>query len=337
MKKQQPKSTQGLNFLSLYDGISCARISLSNVSIPVSNYYSSEISKDAIKVQNYHYSADTTFHQIGDVRSINGADYAHVHCIIGGFPCRNLTSLNGKDRSGITGTSESSLFFEFTRIIREIRQAKPKGEMLYCLIENVNSMTREMKLLITKEISLAMDEDIQPVMVDARRCCGSIRRRLFWSNLPITQPPIVDVSFQDCLVNGFAPQPKANTILGGQLTNCGGLFRFKKYKLGNLIYKNKEYVDMEQTELFVLYAKTLRESNHTGRSGSIPDEYSYPNNFYRIPSITELSRLLSIPETYVSSVPNISKTARHKMLGLSFSPCVVSHLLSPLKEIFQLP
>jgi site-specific DNA-cytosine methylase len=327
------KTNKQFNVLSLFDGLTAARISLDMANIHVDNYYSSEICKNAIQLQNFHYSADTTFHQIGDVKNINGADYAHITCLIGGFPCTNLTSINGKDKSGITGTSESSLFYEFTRIIREIRKAKPKGEKLYLLIENVNSMSNAMKKLITEEISLAMDEDIQPVMINASRCCGSTRRRLFWSNLPITQPQDKNITYQSCVKNGFVDREKSNVILGSQLTNCGGIFRYKKYNLGNLIYKKKEYTTMSDTELFATYSDVLKKSNHSGKSGSITDEYAFSNDFYRIPSISELSTLLSIPENYVSDVPNISKTAKYKMLGLTFAPCVISHILKELKNL----
>ena len=326
-------NTRGLNILSLFDGLSAAKLSLDMASIPVNNYYSSEVCKNAIQLQNFHYSADTTFHQIGDVRKVKGYDYKHVNLIIGGFPCTNLTSINGKDKSGVTGTSESSLFYEFTRIIREIRKAKPNGEKLYIVVENVNSMDRAMKQIITEEISMAMDEYIKPVMIDASRCCGSIRRRLFWSNLSITQPEEKNISYQSCVKNGFVDKEKSNVILGSQLTNVSGIYRYKKYNLGNLIYKKKEYTTMPNDILFKTYEDVLKESNHQGKTGSVKDEYGYVNGFYRIPSIDECSELLSVPMGYVSAVPDVSKTNKYKMLGLTFAPCVVSHILASLNII----
>ncbi len=325
---------KGLNVLSLFDGLSAAKLSLDMANIHIDNYYSSEICKNAIQLQNFHYSADTSFHQIGDVRRVNGADYKHVDLIIGGFPCTNLTSINGKDRTGVTGTSESSLFYEFIRIIKEIKQSKTNGDKLYIVVENVNSMDRAMKQIITEEISIAMDEHIKPIMIDASRCCGSIRRRLFWSNLPITQPEDKKITYQSCIKNGYVDKDKSNVILGSQLTNVKGIYRYKKYKLGNLIYKNKEYTTMDDDTLFKTYEMVLKESNHQGKAGSVKDEYDFVNGFYRIPSISECSTLLSVPEDYVKDVPDVSKTGKYKMLGLTFSPCVVSHILGALKDIF---
>jgi site-specific DNA-cytosine methylase len=329
-----PHNPNEISVLSLFDGLSAARISLDLAGIKVKDYYSSEICKNAIKLQNFHYSADTTFHQIGDVRTIKGNDYAHISLIIGGFPCRNLTSLNGKDRSGVSGDGESALFYEFIRIIKEIRQAKPKGEKLYLLVENVRSMKSSQKEIITKAICEAMNEDIQPVMICNSICAGSIRRRLFWSNIELNLPKETHTTYQSCVENGFVNQPKANVILGSQLTNCGGLFRYINRKIGNVIFKLEEYTQLSKSDMFARYSDTLRKSGHTGKSRSITDEYSFANNFYRIPSIKECSRLLSIPDDYVESVPNVSKTSKYKMLGLSFSPCVVSSLLSPLKNQF---
>ena len=44
-----------MNVLSLFDGISCARIALEKLNIPITNYYASEIDKYAIKVSQENY------------------------------------------------------------------------------------------------------------------------------------------------------------------------------------------------------------------------------------------------------------------------------------------
>lgn len=60
----------------------------------------------------------------GDVKTLNGAELSPVDIITFGSPCQNL-SIAG-NRSGITG-SQSSLFFEAIRIIREMR-CKTNGQ-----------------------------------------------------------------------------------------------------------------------------------------------------------------------------------------------------------------
>ena len=54
-----------MNVLSLFDGMSCGRITLSELGIPVEKYYSSEVDKFAIKATMQHFP-DTI--QLGDVR-----------------------------------------------------------------------------------------------------------------------------------------------------------------------------------------------------------------------------------------------------------------------------
>lgn len=43
------KKKNGINVLSLFDGISCGYIALQRAGIPVNTYYASEIDKKAIK------------------------------------------------------------------------------------------------------------------------------------------------------------------------------------------------------------------------------------------------------------------------------------------------
>lgn len=63
-----------------------------------------------------------------DVRDVGSANLAPVDLICGGFPCQDISSA-GKG-AGISIGTRSGLWFEFARIIREIR---PR----YVLVENV--------------------------------------------------------------------------------------------------------------------------------------------------------------------------------------------------------
>lgn len=74
---------------------------------------------------------------LGDINTINGAEIPPVDIIAGGFPCQNL-SLAGK-RAGLHG-ERSGLFFQMTRIIREMREATDNQYPRYVVIENVTGM-----------------------------------------------------------------------------------------------------------------------------------------------------------------------------------------------------
>ena len=55
----------GINVLSLFDGISCGQIALERAGIKVNRYFASEIDQNAIKVTQYNYSNTI---QLGDVK-----------------------------------------------------------------------------------------------------------------------------------------------------------------------------------------------------------------------------------------------------------------------------
>ena len=57
-----------MKVISLFDGMSCARIALDRANIPVTEYYSSEIDKYAIQVSKANYPGII---QLGDVQDIS--------------------------------------------------------------------------------------------------------------------------------------------------------------------------------------------------------------------------------------------------------------------------
>lgn len=71
---------------------------------------------------------------LGDIKKINGGSSPPVDCIIGGSPCQNL-SVAG-NRKGLSG-SESCLFLEQIRIVKEMRDASENKYPRYMVWENV--------------------------------------------------------------------------------------------------------------------------------------------------------------------------------------------------------
>ena len=72
--------------------------------------------------------------QYGDITKLSGYDLEPVDLIVGGSPCQNL-SIAG-NRKGLEG-SESGLFLEMIRIIREMREATHGIYPRFALWENV--------------------------------------------------------------------------------------------------------------------------------------------------------------------------------------------------------
>ena len=148
--------------LSLFDGIACLRAALEKAGVEVGKFYASEIDKYAIEIAINNY-ADII--EVGDIRHIKSADFTNIDLMCGGFPCQDL-SVAKRNRQGLGG-SRSSLFREYVRLLNEI---KPR----YFILENVNSMSKEAKQIITETLG------IKSTMINASLVSAQQRKRLFW-------------------------------------------------------------------------------------------------------------------------------------------------------------
>lgn len=158
-----------MKVLSLFDGISCARVALDRAEIPVEVYYASEVDEPAIVVAQKNY---TNTIQLGDIKNIigNGDCFNSkkiclnhkIDLLIGGSPCQDL-SIAKKNRKGLKG-ERSSLFWEYVRILREV---KPR----YFILENVASMSSVAKEVITETLG------VEPIMINASLVSGQNRDR----------------------------------------------------------------------------------------------------------------------------------------------------------------
>ena len=174
-----------INVLSLFDGMSCGQLALNRLGIEYDTYYASEIDKYAIKVTQANYPNTI---QIGDVTQVKADDFGDekIDLILAGSPCQGF-SFAGKQLN--FDDPRSKLFFEFVRLVREL---KPK----YFLLENVN-MKKEYKDIITKEIG------VDPIDINSSLLSAQNRRRLYWTNIPnLTQPEDKGILLKDILETG---------------------------------------------------------------------------------------------------------------------------------------
>ena len=168
-----------MKVLSLFDGISCARVALERVGLKVDAYYASEIDANAIKVSTKNYP---DIQHIGDVKSVQKVD--DVDLLIGGSPCQDL-SVAKKGRLGLKG-ERSGLFWEWVRVWKAV---KPK----WWVLENVASMPKTDRDTITAELG------VEPVMFDASLVSAQSRKRLFWTNIPFELPADRNIQLKDIL------------------------------------------------------------------------------------------------------------------------------------------
>ena len=257
---------EGINILSLFDGISCAKLALEKAGIKINKYYSSEICPHALAIQNHHYSGDTNHIQLGDVCKIDGIELREeIDLIIFGSPCTQLSSVNSKDRNGLEG-NESKLFYEALRILKDIYIFAPLSKKIYFLMENVWSMNKKDKDEITKELTSIFD-DTKLVMINSADVAPANRRRLYWSNIPnIGVPEPKQIRYRDILVNGFVDKEKANVLLGSNVTLTNGIFRYYKMNIGNIIFQDEGFANQFDLDKLLQYPILLKDSGYTGKS-----------------------------------------------------------------------
>jgi DNA-cytosine methyltransferase len=189
-----------MKVLSLFDGMSCGRIALDQLGIPVEKYYASEIDKYAIQVSQANYP---DIIQVGDVCDLDPKDYMDVDLIQAGSPCQGF-SFAGKQLA--FDDPRSALFFEFIRLLKAI---KPK----YFLLENVR-MKKEFLDVITEQVSECYEANdvapefkdlygnvtFKPHFINASLVSAQSRQRYYWTNIPgIKQPEDRGIVLRDIL------------------------------------------------------------------------------------------------------------------------------------------
>lgn len=110
-----------------------------------------------------------------DVRNVQGDDIPDIELATASFPCTDL-SLAG-NRAGISG-DESSMFWQFTRVLREMGDRRPP----VCMLENVPSFATsrggdDLRAAVAELNRLGYSCDL--FVVDARRFVPQSRPRLF--------------------------------------------------------------------------------------------------------------------------------------------------------------
>ena len=350
-----------MKILSLFDGISCARVALERAGIPVEVYYASEIDKYAIQISQKNYPEII---QLGDIKTLtNDSKYLFggLDILIGGSPCQDL-SIAKKNRKGLDG-ERSGLFWEYVRILKEV---KPK----YFILENVNSMPKEAKAIITEALG------VEPIMINAALVSAQQRKRLFWTNIPgVTQPEDKGILLKDILEKGEVPftkygieKMKSNTLRkGGRSSGIDDkhnwdtirVGQFGKGGQGDRVYSPEgKSVNLSahgggrgaKTGLYLIVPEATKKGYAVAHDGDSVD-LSFPNSKTRrgrvgkksknlmtsnnigvftngvIRKLTtvECERLQSLPDGYTEGV---SENQRYTCLGNAFNVDVIAHILS---------
>ena len=332
-----------INVLSLFDGMSCGQLAISQLGFNY-NYYASEIDKHAMQVTQANFPNTI---QLGSVEhwQLWDVDFAGINLLIGGSPCQGF-SFAGKQLN--FDDPRSKLFFVYVDILNYIRSVNPNVKFL---LENVK-MKKEYEAIISEQLG------VQPIEINSNLVSAQNRKRLYWTNIAgVMQPEDMGVYLKDILQeevdekyylsdkglsgmlarkernadkgNGFGVQfisnepEKANTVLQRYYKDCkdNALCVVGKFK--------KNYLQVTggfDSDNRFCYA----EGKHNTLIASGRDKTGVLLTDKRIRRLTpiECERLQTVPDNYTAAA---SDTQRYRMLGNGWTVEVIKHILKNLK------
>jgi len=312
-----------MNVISLFDGISVARVALDYAGIQVKKYYSAEIDKYAIQVSTKNYPDIIRLGSVVDITAEKLVLPAgeQFDLLIGGSPCQDL-SIAKKDRKGLDG-DRSGLFWEYIRI-RDL--IKPK----YFILENVASMPQKDKDIITEAMG------VEPVMFNASLVSAQTRKRLFWTNIKFDLPDDRGIILKDILQEGAEvdermvnAEKKAYTLTatyqGATEKNTVEKRQRTMVKIGHIGGSNSQ-----GNRVYSPDGKSCTLSANGGGLGAKTGLYKVEEqDTIRKLTPLECERLQSLPDGYTDYVSN---TQRYKCLGNAFNAEVIAHILQSIPK-----
>lgn len=345
-----------MNVLSLFDGMSCGQIALTELGCFPDKYYASEVDKFAIQ-QATHVFPDTI--QLGDVTKVDVSKLDKIDLLIGGSPCQSFSFAGKKigmvttDKVDITDLQtyldlkemgfefegQSYLFWEYMRILTDIRKYNPDVKFL---LENVK-MSKKWEAVLTKAIG------VEPVMINSNLVSAQNRKRLYWTNIAeIPQPKDHGIFIRDILedevdekyyvsdkaLEGMSNHAKVNAEkgngFGARIVSPEGkantiLQRCYKDGKDNLIVASRGRTAEDGITRQNLEPRTDGKSNCLTTVQK--DNLLQFNGMLRRLTPTECARLQTVPEWYEWIV---SDTQIYRMCGNGWTVKVIEHILSHL-------
>lgn len=303
--------SEGINVLSLFDGISCGQVALNRAGIKVNNYFASEIDKHAIKVTQSNYPNTK---QIGDVTKVKGIDLPKIDLLMGGSPCQGF-SFSGKQLN--FDDPRSKLFFEFVRLIEEV---KPK----YWLLENV-VMKQEYQDVISQNLG------VEPVKLNSSLTSAQNRVRLYWANFDITEPTDQGIGLEDILEDTEMIGPSAirgrrlnkATILGRRLDERGKRQDYDKTVPIRQCLEVRASNRDKSNCLTTVAKDTVLTTMEVGRH---PDAFNRKLQFRNYTKI-ERCRLMNLPDNYCDE---ISYNQTVKATGNGWEVGMITHIFNQM-------
>lgn len=295
--------------LSLFDWISCTQIALKNLWYDRYTYLASEIEKRLISLTQKRFPKTI---QIWDVTKLDYMWYMHrwtytqdLDMICWWSPCQwfsfSWKQLNFKDE-------RSALFFEFERIVKEL---KPK----FFILENV-FMKKQYQNVITEKLFW-----ITPICINSQHVSPWLRKRLYWVWFRKDDGSYEKVEIE----NLTGPGPSIKSILeknvsqeryltDEQIEQAKIKCQWKTFKTWTScwwvpLYREEKAMCITKVEFW----KTNRQTNR------VKDD-----KWIRTLTITEKERIMTLPDGYTEWYPEY---IRQEMIWNGMTVKIMEYLL----------
>lgn len=223
-------NNEGINVLSLFDGMSCGAIALRQAGIKVRQYFASEIDRYAIRQTALNFPATI---QLGCVTGVHAKALPYIDLLIGGSPCQGF-SFAGKRLN--FSDPRSSLFFEFVRVLNEIKRYNPKVKFL---LENVK-MRKEYENVISEQLGLF------PVEINSSLVSAQNRVRLYWTNIRTRTE--VDLFYTSVYTDIPKPKDRGIYLIDILEDNVDEKYFFSQSQIQKMLKKQIESGSIEPDE-----------------------------------------------------------------------------------------
>lgn len=301
--------------MSLFDGISCGMVALERAEIPVEKYVAYEIDEDAIKVSKYNYP------QILHKGDVFEAEYqkSEFDLLIGGSPCTYWSiartgggeKKNGVQRECVASGLGWDLFSQYLRALKEV---KPR----WFLYENNQSMSNEIKDCITQELGC------EPYEIDSADFSAQIRKRYYWTNIPVLPYKKSKVMFSDIA------DTDDTKFLKRSIQQYSDTIKWSKDGLsvkwdtsGKGYYSQANRAKLPNQKWNTVCASRAESKGNVWIG----------NNTIRLITMSELEKLQTLPVGYTACLNN--KEKRGKGIGNGWTVDVIAHIFKGLKDNFQ--
>ena len=313
----------GINVFSCFDGMSCGQIALNRAGVKYNNYYASEIDKYAIQVTQHNYPNTI---QLGDVTKVSGCDLPKIGLLIGGSPCQGF-SLAGKMLN--FDDPRSKLFFEYVRILGEVREKNPNVKFL---LENVR-MAKWCQDVISRYLG------VEPVKINSNLVSAQNRERYYWTNIDfdtnikdkgITLRDIAEKSVGEkyylndkqvkYITDGIRLRKKLTSVNPKRVQAI--LAGYNRLNGSFLAVNCRGDISNEKTS-------TLVSTYYKGVEAYGSRPFIYDGIRFRKLTPAECERLQTVPDGYTAIV---SDSQAYKMLGNGWTIDVIAHVFQDLSN-----